>query len=354
VFRKRHPKAGSRPGTLVINEASPEPRIRVMAYTPGTLDEMDDVAPAALSAVVESHSVTWIDVQGLGDEAVLREIAGIFGLHDLALEDVVHTPQRPKVEPYGDYLFLIARMPRAGDAEHLATEQFSLFLGPGYVLTFQEEYGDVLDPVRERVRAGKGPIRNQGADYLAYALLDTIVDFYYPVLESMGETLLALEDEALETPTRSTLRRTNRARTDLLHLRRTIWPQREALRSLSRDEHPLVSATVRTYLRDCHDHALQISDVVDNYREMVSAVTSTYLTTVGNRANEVMKVLTIMASIFIPLTFIAGIYGMNFEYMPELHVRYAYPVVWFAMAAVAAGMLIYFYRKGWLGSGKDD
>jgi len=354
MFRKRHPKAGSRPGTLVINGTAPKPRIRVMAYTAEAVEELEDLSPADLPAVVERNSVTWVDVQGLGDEEVLREIARVFGIHDLALADVVNTPQRPKVEPYDDHLFLVAPMAQPDVSDRFHSEQLSLFLGRRYVLTFQERYGDILDPVRVRIRAGKGPIRNQGSDYFAYAVVDTIIDHYFPILESMGEMLEDLEDEALETPNRSTLRRANRARADLLLLRRIMWPQGEMLRSLSRDENPLITSTVRTYFRDCHDHSIQISDVIDSYREIVSAISNTYLTVVGNRTNEVMKVLTIMASIFIPLTFMAGIYGMNFEYMPELHLHYAYPVLWFAMAAVALAMLVYFYRKGWIGSGGDD
>ncbi len=353
MFRKRHPKAGSRPGTLVINGASPAPRIRAIAYSPEAVEEFEGPAPADLPAIVESHAVTWIDVQGLGDEQVLRQVAQAFGLHDLALEDVVNTPQRPKIEPYDDYLFIVARMPRPEASERFDSEQLSIFLGPGYVLSFQERYGDILDPVRERIRAGKGWIRRQASDYLTYALLDTVIDYYYPLLESLGEMLAELEEEALDRPNPATLRRASHARVDLLHLRRILWPQREALRSLSRDEHPLISSTVQTYLRDCHDHSVQISEVVDSYREIVAAIASTYLTMVGNRTNEVMKVLTIMASIFIPLTFMAGVYGMNFQYMPELHFHYAYPAIWLAMAAVALGMLIYFHRKGWLGS-KDD
>ncbi len=227
-------------------------------------------------------------------------------------------------------------------------------LGRGYVLSFQERYGDVLDPVRVRIREGLGPMRASGADYLAYALLDTIVDGYYPVLEQVSDVLARLEERILTHPGPRSLNRLNRLKGLLVTLRRGIWPQREALNRLLRDGSPFISAEVRMYLRDTYDHAAQVVDVVDSHRELVAGLLNTYLSAVSNRTNDVMKLLTIMASIFIPLTFLAGIYGMNFEAMPELHTPWGYPALLGVMTLTALGMLYYFRRRGWLGEPSDD
>ena len=228
-------------------------------------------------------------------------------------------------------------------------EQVSIVFAKNYVLTFQEHYGDVLDPVRRRIRAGKGPIRQHGADYLAYAITDTIVDGYYPVLEAIGNHLEEMEDTVVTNPTPDLLRQLNQLKNRLVNLRRGIWPQREAVNQLVRGNHQAVTEEVRVYLRDTYDHCVQTSEVAEMYREMVTGLMSIYLSSIANRTNDVMKVLTIMASIFIPLTFLAGIYGMNFEHMPELHVRWAYPAVWVTMLGTAGGMITYFWRKGWIG-----
>jgi len=231
-------------------------------------------------------------------------------------------------------------------------EQVSIVMAEGYVITFQEHYGDVLDPVRNRIRSGKGLIRGKGSDYLAYAIADTIIDGYYPVLEKVGDRLEAMESEVIENPSPEVLLNLNRMKNQLINLRRSIWPQREAINSLLRDDFDLISDDVRIYLRDTYDHCVQSSEVAEMFREMATGLMNTDLSAIANRTNEVMKVLTIMASIFIPLTFMAGIYGMNFEHMPELHYRYSYPLLWAAMSVTAVGMLIYFWRKGWIG-GRD-
>ena len=354
MFRKRNPPAGSRPGAYVIDPEAVVPKVHVIAYTAGEVNEYEAPDYSELPAILDSHSVTWIEVQGLGDERMLRKLAEIFGLHELAVADVVNVPQRPKVESYDEHLFLITRMATLDEGAVLTTEQLGIFLGRNYVLSFQEWHGDTLMPLRAHIHAANGSIRHQAADYLAYAMLDTVIDSYYPVLEDLGEYFAELEDEALERPGKATLRNANRMRNILLTLRRNMWPQREAINTLMRDDSPLISDTVKLYLRDCHDHCIQIAEVVESYREIVSSIANTYLSSVSNKTNDVMKVLTIMASIFIPLTFMAGIYGMNFDAMPELHYRYSYPLLWFAMAVVAAGMLIYFRRRGWLGSSDRD
>ena len=353
MFSKKHPPVGARPGTLVIDQAAKAPRIRVIDYTAETIDETEIADLDVLAEYRDRESVTWIDVQGLGDEEILRGIADIFSIHPLALEDVVNVPQRPKAETYDHQELYITRMAMLHDAHKLETEQIGICIGSNYVLTFQERHGDILDPVRQRVRRGKGPMRENGSDYLAYAIIDTIVDGYYPVIEAIGDYLEELEDEVVSTATKATLRKVYGVKRDLLALRRAIWPQREALGALVRDDNPFITDPVRVYLRDTQDHAVQIADVVETYREMAAGLMDVYMSSLSNRMNEVMKVLTMMASIFIPLSFLAGLYGMNFEHMPELHYRYSYPVLLAAMVTVAAGMVVFFFRRGWIG-GRDD
>jgi len=337
------------PGTLAIASDAQRPQIRVVKYKPGHLEEHEITEVDVLKDLLEHGAVCWIDVQGLGDEEVLRELAALFSIHPLALEDVVNVPQRPKIERFEKHTLCIARMavPREDEVE---PEQVALFVGADYVLTFQERRGDVFDPIRHRIRQGGPILRSSGPSYLAYALLDAVIDGYYPILETFGEKIEMLEDEIVADPQPAVLRAIHQGKRDLLSLRRAIWPQREAISTLLRDENPLFTDTVRIYLRDCYDHCVQIMDAVDTYRELVGGLMDVYLSSVGNRQNEVMKVLTIMASVFIPLTFMAGIYGMNFDNMPELHARWGYPVLLGIMAAVAVTLIIYFHRRGWMGA----
>lgn len=349
VFSKRRPPVGARPGALVIHDESPVPKIRLISYDSDGMKEFDVDQVGQLHEAFSDHSTTWIDIQGFGDETLIRQIAETFDLHPLLLGDLVNVPQRPKVEAYGEQLLIIVRMVSVASDGDLDLEQVSIVLAKNYVLTFQERYGDVLDPVRHRLRSGQGPIRQRGADYLAYAIADTIVDGYYPVLESIGDRLEELEDEVVRNPTSELLSRLNKMKNRLVNLRRSIWPQREAFSELARGSHPTVNDEVCLYLRDTYDHCVQSSEVVEMYREMVTGLMSIYLSSIANRTNEVMRVLTVMASIFIPLTFLAGIYGMNFEHMPELHYQWSYPVVWVVMGASASTMLGFFWRKGWIG-----
>lgn len=349
-FRKRHPPVGSRPGTLMIPEGALPPTIRIIDYGPDQVEEKEISELEELSLYAARDSVTWIDVQGLGDESVIRRIGEIFSLHALALEDAVNVPQRPKSESYERFQLFITRMTRYEPGSKVDVEQVSIFLGERFVLTLQERYGDIFDPVRSRIRAGLGPMRRSGPDYLVYALIDTVIDGYYPVLETMGEYLEELEGETLTGAQPVHLRKIYDVKRELLELRRAIWPQREAINSLIRDEGPLVGETVRMYLRDCYDHTVQVIDVTETYRELTGTLMDLYLSAVSQRTNDVMKVLTVMASIFIPLTFLAGIYGMNFEHMPELSRPWAYPTLLALMAGVAGIMVIYFWRKGWIGN----
>jgi magnesium transporter len=332
-----------------------EPRLAVMHYSVEEATDHSSPTLDDLRGILAEPGVTWIDIQGLGSGELIQGVADLFQLHPLAVADVFHVPQRPKTEPYNStYLFLVTRMPMCEDAGALSLEQLSIFFGKSWVLTIQERYGDTLDPVREHIRGGLGPIREQGGDYLAYAILDAAIDGYFPVLDTLSDRLAELEEDALENPTKETLRETHEIRSTLLGLHRVLWPQREALTTLVRLESPLVTDMVRLYLRDVQDHCVQVSEVVESYREIVADVSSTWVSAVGNRTNEVMKVLTIMASIFIPLNFLAALYGMNFDNMPELHLHYAYFVVLACMAAVGIGMVVFFHRKGWLFPRDDD
>ncbi len=324
-----------------------------MDYGPDTFEERDVSDVEALVEFLRRDTVTWVDVQGIGDEATIRRIGEIFALHPLALEDAINVPQRPKAEAYEHFQLFITRMTRCKSGADVDVEQVSIFLGANFVLTVQERYGDIFDPVRTRIRSGLGPIRRSGPDYLAYAIIDTVIDGYYPVVETIGDYLEDLEEETLERAQPVHLRRMYAAKRQLLDLRRAIWPQREAINAMIRTEHPLVSDSVRLYLRDCYDHAVQVIDVTESYRELVGTLMDLYLSMMGQRTNEVMKVLTIMATIFIPLTFVAGVYGMNFAHMPELAVPWAYPAVLALMALTAGAMVVYFWRKGWIG-GPDD
>lgn len=353
-FRKRHPPVGSKPGTLSLAHDAQPPRVHVMAYAPEYTAEHDINNLDDLVAFRDDPKMTWIDVQGLGDEAVLQRIGEIFELHPLALEDAVNIPQRPKSEGYELQHLFITRMTHIDQDNVLEAEQVSIFIGPRYVLTLQERHGDVFDPVRKRIRSGIGVISKLGPDYLAYALIDTVIDGYYPAIESIGDRLHELEEDILEHPTHAGLQQIHRIRRDLLSMRRAVWPQREAVNALIREDTPLITDTVRQYLRDCHDHAVQIADVIETYRELASSLMDIYLSSMSQRTNEVMKVLTIMSSIFIPLTFLAGIYGMNFQHMPELAKPWAYPVLLGTMAVMTVAMLLYFRRKGWIGHVEDD
>ncbi len=346
---------GSPPGTLVIDEDSTIPNIFLIDFNADNAVGVQLATPEECTPYLDSHSVSWVDVQGLGSEDVLQRLGQVFNLHPLVLEDVVNVPQRPKVEEYADQQVIIAQMVSLKpDGKGFVSEQVSFVLGRNYVLTVQEEPEfDTFEPVRQRIHNDKGSIRKQGADYLAYALLDTVIDGFFPVLENYGERLEELEEEVIEEPNQKTLDKIHKIKRELLLLRRAIWPQRDAINSLIRDGSDLISPPIYIYLRDCYDHAVQIIDMVETYRELASNLMDVYLSSVSNRMNEVMKVLTVISTIFIPLTFIAGVYGMNFDTdlagnMPELKIPYAYVYCWIVMLAIAMSLLFYFWRRGWL------
>lgn len=355
IFKKRHPKVGARPGTLMISDDASPPRIEVVTFGVGQFKATEIADVEHLEAAIDPDATNWIDVRGLGDERTIRRIGEIFRIHPLALEDIVNVPQRPKAESYDEHLLLVVRMVHLGEAETPIVEQVSLVLGSNYVMTVQEvkDDGDVFDAIRKRIKSPKGRHRERGADYLFYTLADSVIDGYYPVLERLGDHLEDLEEEIIDNPTPSLLQVLNRTRTQLLSMRRAAWPQREAVNSLVRDESPLLTRDVQLHLRDVYDHCVQTSEVIEMYREMTSGLMSTYLSSIANRTNDIMKVLTIMGSIFIPLTFVAGVYGMNFQHMPELKVPWAYPMLWVVMIVISLGMIWFFRRKGWLGGNRD-
>jgi magnesium transporter len=351
AYQKRHPPAGARPGTLMIPPDSPQPVITIMEFTPETLAERTIADANELTSIHGSDHCFWVDIQGLGNESLLRQVAEIFSLHLLTLEDLANVPARPKMEVHDTYQQFVTRMVRVSDdGVDLIVEQVCVIWGSNFVLTIQEKSGDVLDPIRSRLRTGKGrPIRSNGADYVAYAIIDCIIDGFFPVLDQYSDWIGSLEEACISDPVPATLEEINQMRRELMILRRAIWPQCDAIKRLAQEDSPFVGDAVRIFLRDTCNHAIQVADVVDSFRELATGLLITYLSTTGNRTNEIMKVLTIMASIFIPLTFMAGIYGMNFESMPELHFDWAYPLLWCVMISTAAGMLLYFRNIGWIG-----
>jgi magnesium transporter len=347
--------AGSPPGTLRIDVDSPPPTILLIDYNETNFTREQLSTPEDCTPHLDTESVSWVDVQGLGSEDILKRLGKVFDLHPLVLEDVVNVPQRPKIEDYEDQLVFITRMVMPKEkAAGFHSEQVSFILGKYYLLTVQEEpKRDCFETVRNRIEKNKSLIRKQGADYLAYTLLDAIIDGFFPVLEDYGERIENLEEEVIVNPTPQTLQKIYQIRRELLQLRRAIWPQRDAINSLIRDGSELISEEVNIYLRDCYDHAVQVMDMVETYRELASGLMDVYLSAVGNRMNEIMKFLTVMSSIFIPLTFIAGIYGMNFNTekspynMPELNWYWGYTACLTVMAVMAAIMIFMFWRRGW-------
>lgn len=351
--RINRPPPGTTPGTLRVVEHAEPPRVRVLMYGVERVHEREVTDLSTLGELVGEAPVVWVEADGVEHGPSIEAIGRSFGLHRLAIEDIVNVPQRAKLEDYGDYILVVARMAMRDPG--LNTEQIAIVLGDGFVLTFQEREGDPLGPVRHRIRENIGRIRGAGADYLAYAVLDAIFDHYFPVIETVGDQLEELEDEILLGAGRQTMMRLYAVKRDLATLRRAIWPARDAVNSLVRDPFTLVDDETRVYLRDCYDHVVQCIDLIENYRELTSSLTDLYLSTLGHRSNETMRVLTIFAAIFIPLTFIAGIYGMNFDSsaspfnMPELHWFWGYPFALGLMFLVAVTMMIYFWRKGWIG-----
>ena len=361
MFKTRFPIPGESPGVLHPPEDAAErrPVITLIEYDRAHLEEREIAETEELLSHLDNQRVTWINIDGLGDINILRSLGSRFNLHPLALEDVLDTGQRPKVELYDGYLFIVVKMIYLNERKHMCGEQVSMFLGKHFLITLQEEADfDVFEPVRARIRAANGSIRKLGPDYLAYALLDSIVDHYYPVLESLGASIEVVEDELVDMPLQSPVAQLHQYKRSLTQVRRFIWPVRDLVNSLLHEETGLVNKGTKVYLRDCYDHTVQLMDLVESYRDVLSGLIELYLSSVGIRTNEIMKVLTVISSIFIPLTFIVGVYGMNFApeangrklpwNMPELYEPWGYAAVMLFMLAVAIFQIIYFKRRRWI------
>ena len=344
-------KAGISPGTLIhIGEKRAEKvNITCFEYNVADLREQQVNTPAKLSDIVPTDRyVTWVNIDGLHDVGLIEGVGRRFGIHALVLEDILNTSQRPKLEDFEDYLFITLKMFDVEEDGGVETEQASIILGKDYVLSFSEDVRDSLTLIKDRLRRGKGKIRSGGGDYLVYALLDAIVDQYFLVLDRYNQTIESLEDEILEDPGPETLSSIHAAKRELIFFHRHIWPLRDILGQLKKGDLPPVQETSRIYIADVYDHLTQVIETTEAFRDILSGLQDLYLSTLSHKMNEVMKVLTIIATLFIPLTFIAGIYGMNFDYMPELRWPWGYFGIWGVMITVAVGLLFYFRRKKWL------
>jgi len=349
LIKKRSRKTGLPPGTLVHVGEKKTDTVAITAFNyAGThCDERQDL-PLDVLAPPSDESVTWVDVGGVHKMDILESFGKQFQLHPLLLEDIANTDQRPKLDDYESCLFLVMKMISVSDRQDIVVEQVSLVLGRNFVLTFQENGTDVFKPVRDRLRGGKGRLRQSGADYLLYALVDAIVDQYFAVVEVFGEQIEALQDLVVSDPKPETLHQIHSLKRQLLFLRRAVWPLREAMHNLSRSEGPFLRESTKLFFRDVYDHVVQIVDTIETLREMVSASLDIYLSSISYRLNAVMKVLTIITTIFMPLTFLVGLYGMNFEHMPELKWEWGYPLVLGIMVAITIAMLGFFKLKKWI------
>ncbi len=357
-FSKRYHPPGTSPGTLTRPEGAEAAAfvITLVDYSESEFLEKELATVEECQAVLSRPTMTWIDIAGDVSPAALSTLGELLGLHHLALEDVLNTGQRPKIEEYEDQLFVVLSAPNLAN-DKITLNQVSFFAGENFVVSFHHGNNSGFGEIRNRLRKGVGRIRTQKVDFLLYALIDTIIDHGFPLLDSLGERLEDIEEELLAKPTKSTLNDIHLIKRELLLIRKALWPQREVVNYLLREEHPLITPATKVYFRDCYDHTVQIIDLLETYRDMTASMLDVYLSSISNRLNEVMKVLTIIATIFMPLTFIVGLYGMNFGNgntegspwaMPELNWYYGYPMAWLVMIAVTAGMLIYFKRKKWL------
>ncbi|MEN9423105.1 MAG: magnesium/cobalt transporter CorA [Pseudomonadota bacterium] len=347
TFGKRYHPPGTPPGTLSRHGTGGVTRIRLFEYDDKQFTETPAPTPAQCQKAAHNTQADWLDVTGVHDPTAINALGETFGLHPLALEDILNSGQRPKVDFHGQYTFLILNLPHLVDDE-ITLEQVSLFVGDGHLLSFCSGDGTAFEPIRARLRQGFGRIRTRGVNYLLYTLMDVVIDCAFPVLEELGERIETLEEQVLENPDQAMLNTLHQLKRDLLLLRRALWPQREVISRLIQHDGELVNAEMRPYFGDCYDHAVQVIDLIETYREMLSGMLDIYLSSVSNRMNDIMRVLTIVGTIFIPLTFIVGVYGMNFEHMPELTWHNGYFGVWGIMIALAVAMLAAFKWRKWL------
>lgn len=355
--RRRSPRAtglktGMSPGTMVFIGEQKQERttIDVIAYDERSIAELSDVTVDQCRELVgKDTGVTWVNVNGVHDIDVIKALGGCFSLHPLTLEDIVNTSQRLKIEEFPGYVFIVLKMIDWNETMRgIDTEHVSLVLGPRFVISFLEDAGDVFNAVRQRLRTAKGRIRSMRSDYLAYSLMDAVIDHYFLAVDHIGERIEDIDERLLSTPMTDDIQTIHRMKRDIVNLRKAVWPLREEIGALEKRELPMIRPETRIYWRDLYDHTFQIIEMVDTYRDLLAGMHDTYLSSMSNRMNEIMKVLTVIATVFIPLTFIAGVYGMNFEHMPELHWRWGYFLIWAVMLAVGLGLLLYFRRRKWL------
>ena len=349
-LKKRAQKTGLPPGSLVYtgDRVSAQAKISIIEYNEQDYEEREIASFDECLLLQDKPGVTWIKVEGIHAVADLPKLGECFKLHPLVLEDILHADERPKIEDFDDYLYIILRMISYSDAQELGSEQVSLILGSNFVISLQESNNANFAPVLERLRTAKGRIRKNGADYLLYALMDLIVDHYFVVLENFGETLEYLEEEVVKKPTPQTLQDIHRFKHDMIMLRKSVWPVREVIARLDRRESDLIQGATVIYFKDVYDHTIIAIDNIETYRDILSGMLDIYLSSISNRLNEIMRVLTVIATIFMPLTFLAGVWGMNFKYMPELQWHWGYPASLGLMLAIALCMVRYFRRKKWI------
>lgn len=360
----RHSPPGTAPGAINVPDDALKQRIRSFIYN---IDSYRETELSAISEIktqlaAEPEKVHWFDIKGFGDKHFLEQLADCFGIHRLQMEDVVNVYQRPKIEDYKEHLFLISRVMTEKE-DQLINDQLSLFLGKNYVITIQDKYEDLLEPVRERIRHGKGFVRKYGSDYLCYALMDVVLDNYYPILEKLGDRLDELQDRLILNPSKEALNHVLQIKRELIVLRRSIWSERDKINDILRSSFQSITDMTKIFYRDSYDHCIQILDLVESYKEVTASLMDVYHSSVSNKLNQVMKVLTIISTVFIPLTFVVGLYGMNFAHsnpktgealpfnMPELYSPYGYLGVWLLMVLMVIGQIYFFYKKGWLTRG---
>lgn len=351
IIKKRSQKAGLPPGSLVHIGEQPLSKIKLslIEYNEDKIEEENDVSIDTCLKRLETPLMTWVQVYGVSDPSVISTIGSHFHLHSLVLEDVLNTTQRAKLDTYQDQVFLVMRLLKYDETTHeLKDEQISIVFGPNYLISFLEKEEDIFFPIKDRLRQGNNRLRKQGPDYLAYTLLDLIVDQYFIVLEKVDMDLDLLEEELVHDPKPQTIKKIQKAKREMIFLRKSIWPMRDVVSRFMKLEPPLITSSIQVYLRDVYDHIVQTIDIVEGFRDVVGGLMDIYLSNINIRTNEIMKVLTIVATIFVPLTFLSSLYGMNFQHMPELSSKWGYPIVLMIMASVAMGMLYYFHKKKWI------
>lgn len=349
--KMKRKRPGSPPGVLVHVGRKKMQNVEIQAFdfSPEQIEELQDITAEESLRFRDTKNVSWVNIDGLHDVNVIRTIGSHYHIHPLNMEDVLDTNHRPKLDDMEDYIYVSLKMLTINPSnKRVAQEHISILLGESWVLSFQEIPGDIFDPIRERLRAGKGRMRRMGADYFAYALMDSIVDHYFVVVEELGARIEILDEAILERPSPNTLQEIHSLKNELISVRKAVWPLRDIVSGLERNECKLIRPETTVFIKDLYDHVIQLIDTVEVYRDLVGGLFDIYLSSISNRTNEVIRVLTVTTSIFIPLTFIVGVYGMNFHYFPELEWKYGYPLIWLVMIGLASGMIYFFRKRGWI------